>query len=244
MKRIAITIVLMLLSISAFAQQWIDVVYLNNGSIIKGQILEQIPGQTVKIETANGSVFVFQAEQITRISKEKVDTDNRPAWENNIAISYDLSTLKIVPDEKGINKYVVKNDRGTVFDRELLAEVIGHETAYEIYNELDLAAKTFNIPFFLTLIPEFGGGILLPLALLGVVDRDPWLGVSIACIGGALAAQIIGAAVSTGHRKNAERIVKDYRYSLYSVNVTPTLIPTYGIGGNTLSPGISICLNF
>jgi hypothetical protein len=37
-----------------------DVVYLKNGSIIKGFVLEQIPDQTVKIQTTDGNVYVFK----------------------------------------------------------------------------------------------------------------------------------------------------------------------------------------
>ncbi len=48
-----------------------DVVYLKNGSIIRGTIIEQIPMETLKIETADGSVFVYQMSEIERITKEE-----------------------------------------------------------------------------------------------------------------------------------------------------------------------------
>jgi hypothetical protein len=48
-----------------------DVVYLKNGSIIRGTIIEQIPMETLKIETTDGSVFVYQMSEIERIAKEK-----------------------------------------------------------------------------------------------------------------------------------------------------------------------------
>ncbi len=49
-----------------------DVVYLKNGSVIKGAVLEQIPDKTVKIQTADGSIFVFQMSEVERITKEGV----------------------------------------------------------------------------------------------------------------------------------------------------------------------------
>jgi len=51
-----------------------DVVYLKNGSIIRGYIVEQIPNQTIKIKTSDGSVFVYSMNDVERITKE-----DRPA---------------------------------------------------------------------------------------------------------------------------------------------------------------------
>jgi hypothetical protein len=75
-----------------------DVVYLKNGSIIRGMIIEQIPNQSLKIETADRNVFVFQIDEIEKITKEpKVDrkksTPERkeflvPGYEGTLNISY------------------------------------------------------------------------------------------------------------------------------------------------------------
>lgn len=43
---------------------------MKNGSIIKGIILEQIPNETIKIETSDGSVWVFQMSEVLKITKE------------------------------------------------------------------------------------------------------------------------------------------------------------------------------
>ena len=56
----------------AFAQTSLqDVVYLKNGSIIRGDIIEMVPGETVKIMTADGSVFVHDYADVERFSKER-----------------------------------------------------------------------------------------------------------------------------------------------------------------------------
>ncbi|MCL2040306.1 MAG: hypothetical protein FWG85_07750 [Bacteroidetes bacterium] len=55
-----------------------DVVYLKNGSIIRGTIMEIIPDQTIKIESGN-NLFVYKMEEISEIKKEKIpdaDSDN------------------------------------------------------------------------------------------------------------------------------------------------------------------------
>jgi hypothetical protein len=58
-----------------------DVVYLKNGSIVRGTIIEQIPNQTIKIQTKDQNVFVFKSDEIEKIVKEKsasADTDFQP----------------------------------------------------------------------------------------------------------------------------------------------------------------------
>lgn len=49
-----------------------DVVYLKNGSIIRGIIIEQVPNKSIKIETADKSVFVFQMDEIEKLTKEQI----------------------------------------------------------------------------------------------------------------------------------------------------------------------------
>ncbi len=48
-----------------------DVVYLKNGSVIRGVIIEQVPNESLKIETRDGNVFVYRMEEITKMTKEQ-----------------------------------------------------------------------------------------------------------------------------------------------------------------------------
>ena len=59
-----------ILTSAAFAQEMQDVVYLKNGSIIRGLVIEQVPGKSLKIRTRDGSVFVYTMEEVERITKE------------------------------------------------------------------------------------------------------------------------------------------------------------------------------
>jgi hypothetical protein len=51
-----------------------DVVFLKNGSIVKGSIVELIPSLSVKIQTADGSIFVYAMAEIEKIEKEMIAT--------------------------------------------------------------------------------------------------------------------------------------------------------------------------
>jgi hypothetical protein len=78
MKRnILIVALLMLISVISFrvsAQtgNMEDVVYLKNGSIIHGTIIEQVPNESLKIKTKDGSVFVYNMAEVTKMAKEQV----------------------------------------------------------------------------------------------------------------------------------------------------------------------------
>jgi len=63
-----------LLLSSAFlkAQTTLDVIYLKNGSVVKGTIIETLIGQSVKIQTRDGNLFVYKMEEIEKIAKETV----------------------------------------------------------------------------------------------------------------------------------------------------------------------------
>lgn len=61
-----------LLSQICNAQQKRDVVYLKNGSIIRGTILEMTPNQSVKIETTDGSIFIYKMDEIEKTTSEEI----------------------------------------------------------------------------------------------------------------------------------------------------------------------------
>lgn len=70
-----ITVLLFMLSFSllSFSQtigDYVDVVYLNNGTVVKGVIVEQVPGQSVKIMTPNGTEYTYAIQEISRFTRE------------------------------------------------------------------------------------------------------------------------------------------------------------------------------
>jgi len=76
-----------------FAQQTEDVVYLKNGDIVWGTIVEQIPGESLKIQTADGSVFVYAMNEISKIVRESVMGTEEAATGVEIGTLFGLSHL-------------------------------------------------------------------------------------------------------------------------------------------------------
>lgn len=70
MKRLVTTLIIVSISISAFAQKLQEVVYLKNGSVIKGTIIEQVPNEPLKIQTTDGSIIITNMDDVEKIVKE------------------------------------------------------------------------------------------------------------------------------------------------------------------------------
>lgn len=58
-------------AIESLAQQaGVDVIYLKNGSILRGVIVEMVPNQQIKLQTKDGSLFVYRMDEVEKMVKE------------------------------------------------------------------------------------------------------------------------------------------------------------------------------
>lgn len=95
MKRILLLLVILFAGICASAQSVpTETVYLSNGSIIKGTVVEQTKNQ-VKIKTSDGSVFVYETSQVERIVKNQTES-----FENRVQIQENYPSTR--PFIKGV----------------------------------------------------------------------------------------------------------------------------------------------
>lgn len=92
--------------VSGVAQQYRDVVYLKNGSVIRGTITEQIPNSSLKIETADGSVLHCELDNVEKISKEpaksyfnKRNNGSASGYRSYINAGYTVSTNNMVSED-------------------------------------------------------------------------------------------------------------------------------------------------
>jgi hypothetical protein len=76
-KSFIFTLLIVLISIVCVCQntKQIDVVYLKNGSVIKGSVIELIVDKTVKIQTSDSSLFVFNMNEVEKIVKREIPND-------------------------------------------------------------------------------------------------------------------------------------------------------------------------
>ena len=95
-------LILLELGSNVFADA-IDVVYLKNGSIIKGIVIEIIPNETIKIETADGSIFVYPFDEVERMEKVEV-VGKKPRTKVKLK-SRTLATILSLPSFFGISGF-------------------------------------------------------------------------------------------------------------------------------------------
>ncbi|MGD9581444.1 MAG: hypothetical protein AB7V50_08725 [Vampirovibrionia bacterium] len=69
-KYLALLLFACIATLSFGQSNYQDVVYLKNGSIIRGVIIEQVPNKSIKIETTDRNVFVYQMDEIEKLTKE------------------------------------------------------------------------------------------------------------------------------------------------------------------------------
>jgi hypothetical protein len=70
-------------SVTTLAQNEMqDVVYLKNGSVIRGIIIEQIPNESLKIQTVDENIFAYNISEVAKITKEAIK-NNRTRKNNS-----------------------------------------------------------------------------------------------------------------------------------------------------------------
>ena len=116
-------LLLLVLSLSALSgfrvmaqENMEDVIYLKNGNVYRGLIIEQVPNVSMKIQTYGGNIFSVAISDVEKITKEKRIMDERefhprdPFYEHP---RYPMDSLR--------KKFPVKR-RGYFFQSQLLIE--------------------------------------------------------------------------------------------------------------------------
>jgi len=100
---------------------WADVVYLKDGSVIKGKVIEAVPGVSYKIKTGDGSIFVFEVDKVERVKFEEVpETEKKvvPVEKKGTAVVYlkNGSVIKgeVIETVPGVS-YKIKTADGSIF---------------------------------------------------------------------------------------------------------------------------------
>lgn len=113
MKKVFLIAAMLVASVSAFSQVFREVVYLKNGSVVKGDIVEFQPDKLIKMETADGSLFVFEYNDIEKITREREACDYHPVYDEPRAAGYDNAS------------FLSRGYRGFVSVESLLGDFIG-----------------------------------------------------------------------------------------------------------------------
>lgn len=69
MKKLLLILTAVFISVRVFAQHRDEVVYLKDGSEIHGTVIQYKPGVKIRIQTRDGSLFVYQMDEVDHLSK-------------------------------------------------------------------------------------------------------------------------------------------------------------------------------
>ncbi|MCB9192888.1 MAG: hypothetical protein H6602_14610, partial [Flavobacteriales bacterium] len=98
----SLVIVLFLMPFAALAQHGMeDVIYLKEGNIYRGMIIETVPNVSYKIKSRDGNVFAVKIDEIEKITKEEPEHrfEQRGAWGHHHPWKRD--SLRYEPRKKG-----------------------------------------------------------------------------------------------------------------------------------------------
>ena len=145
----------LLLSISTYvaAQNYPEVVYLKNGSTIKGVIIEQVPNVSLKIKTSDGSLIICQMSDVEKITKEerytrdyRKEANNRKAARNTLKGYKGFVDFAYIGDVSDYNasKIELSTSHGYQFNNYFF---VGGGVALNYYTDADLVAAPIYANF-------------------------------------------------------------------------------------------------
>ncbi|MCL3781842.1 hypothetical protein EMN47_15765 [Prolixibacteraceae bacterium JC049] len=155
MKQTLLLAVMVLIATLTFGQRKLqDVVYLKNGSIVRGMLVEVIPEKSVKIETADGSLFVYKTEEVVKIRKESPQkkrgvnystkqTDSNCKYKGIVEIGYQF----------GVGEYGINRIKMNVINGIQLSDIysVGFGVGFRNFHE----ESTTFIPLFIDFRGEY-----------------------------------------------------------------------------------------
>lgn len=204
MKKLLLVLTL-LISISTYvsAQIYTEVVYLKNGSVIKGVIVEQIPNVSLKIKTSDGSLIICNMDDVSKITKEeRYKRDYRQNPRNTLKGYKGFVDLGYVVDlsDNNADKIEISTSHGYQFNNYFY---LGGGAAVDFYTDADL----ISVPIFADFRANFINKKVTPFA-------DVKLGYSVGDVEGLYATTGVGVRFSLKGKK-AINLKLEYNYQQY-----------------------------
>jgi TM2 domain-containing membrane protein YozV len=217
--------------LSVKAQNYEEVVYLKNGSIIRGTIIEQIPNQSIKIQTRDGNVFVYNMAEVEKLTKEPVNgrsynnyNGNQNSFSNSKELKPGTAFLWSCLISGGGQFYNHQNVKGGIMlGIDILGEIgmissLKH-TSYAYYGSYNYSYSNTNLSTFFTCFTV-------------VIINDIW-----SLIDAPVSANVInrrnGLSLNYQLNKNVNVTLKpDYKIDNYSGRYTPVIGAKLGFNLN------------
>lgn len=112
MRKSLVVVLFVIISVASHAQSFEDVIFLRDGSVVYGQILEKYPNRSLEIITADKNVFVFDMNEISsfQIRKRKIAKQSNffhsyPAsgYRGRVEVGYEVGVGSLAMDRLKLN---------------------------------------------------------------------------------------------------------------------------------------------
>ncbi len=248
MKKLLVLFIGLLFGATILAQSANDVVYLNNGNVIKGTISSIIPDETVTIQAHDGSVLVLNISEVTNISREEYSVED---------ISF-LSWASDTLTRKGTRLFIgdrelSDNDIQELFSNDMCETYYGGKTQLKSGNICLMGGvaslgATVGAIFAAVNAYERGdnsfyhwesyynrGDILVCIAILSAIQT--------------IALPIVGGVFRGVGNGRLSEVVDEYNNSFVnsvSFNLQPGIISTNGLAfqNTSIAPGLKFTMTF
>jgi hypothetical protein len=206
-----------------------DVVYLKNGSIIHGIIIEQIPNISIQIKTADDNLFIYKMAEIEKITKEPVINKGKPSVTGNNE-----------PIRKEGNSFYRGSNK---LSKEAVSQILlqsnidnAHEYWESGQDKMRAGRTIFWVGFPLTLI---GAGAGIGYAIDGATP--PFI---IMCVATPIGVGLMagGVIVIAAGNKSITRAIDTYNSSLRTSSIRSKVTVSFGLS-NTF-PGVGMLIRF
>ena len=176
-KKLFVLFAILVSGFAIFAQSEMrDVVYLKNGSVVKGTIMEEAVGKYVRIDTPDGSIFFYEMNEIEKIVKEKVATPETKVETPETKVATNQNSMPVQN-----NNYMYMPPRKSTFGAGFLSFLI--PGAGELYaSDWDkgwgtIAWTLLGEPAIVGFCSLFGyDGLSVGLTLAGISHILVWIG--------------------------------------------------------------------
>ena len=227
MKKIIVLFICLLFGANMMAESTNDVVYLRNGSVIKGTVSNVTPNETVTIQTFDGNIFVLNMSEVTQIVHEE-NADgiiSFPNWAN------DMMTKKGSKLFIG-DRELSANDIQELFSNDMCETYFGGSAQVKKGNGF----LTAGIVYF---------GIALGLSATCI--EDPYVAYLITLPADAFTA--LGCVFRGVGNGRLRWLVDEYNNSFVSrvsFNLQPGIISTNGLAfqNTSIAPGLKFTMTF
>ena len=233
MKTTLISIAFLISCAQMLASNVTDTLFLNNGSVIICSVEDYAPAGEIRVRTSDGSLFVYNSEEILRFAKE-IESTKQKLSQNAKINAYGIFLYQ---NGKRLTKY---DDIPSILGENL---TIKYTTAQSLYRSSFVLGSIGIFNMLASFIPnrlqnQSDKGSESYQKLGTMKHLLLWGGLGIAATG--IAFQFVSYGI-------AKKVAEEYNLqnSNLALSITPLISPTINSESNIcMTPGISITYSF